>query len=218
MRKPLVRAKAIYRNMKEELPTHLVDSTALMVASTPVFAGFESLVTGMPNESSLQARKLAVGLTYLGMGRLFTKGMDLSRKHFGITKESSEKQKNVHDALYAVTYNAVISPPFYFAAGVTNPWKITVGTSIAMGLALVSGGPMGYVVDTYRDLIGNKITGKEDSERLPLAVQKQSRLIKLGLAGLLIGASVGATSLIYKVNGYLHSSAPSVTNLENKIN
>jgi hypothetical protein len=126
------------------------------------------------------------------MGSLFTKGMDFSRKLFNVGDKTSEKMKQVHDTGYAIAYNAVIGPAFYYAAGVTDLKQMALGTLCGMGLAVFVGGPMGYAVDAYRDLSGIK-----DSERLPNVIKRQSRAVKLGLAGLLAAASVGLTAGVY---------------------
>jgi len=61
----------------KRLKEHFIDSTSGLVASTPIFATFETVVAGLSDEVSLNARLLAVGLTYLGMGSVFAKGRDL---------------------------------------------------------------------------------------------------------------------------------------------
>jgi hypothetical protein len=202
MRKPLVRLKHAYRETKAGLKTHFVDSTALLTVSNPVFSVFETMAASMTNENSIRARGIAAVLTYAGMGKLFTGGMKLSRKFFKIKQTDSEKRQQFHDASYATAYNLVISPPFYYFAGVRDFKQIAIGTATAAGLALIAGGPIGYAVDAYEDLVGLK-----ECERLPLLVRKQNRAIKTGLAGLLVAASVGARGLIYYANShYVHPS------------
>lgn len=183
---------SLAEKVKDGLKYHIVDSTALMAFSTPVFAAFETSCAGMSNETSLNARLLAVGLTYAGMGRLFSKGLDVSRKLFKIKPETKEKMKQLHDAAYATAYNLVICPPFYYAAGVRDPEQIALGTAAGMGFALVVGGPMGYAVDAFRDL-----TGLKESERLPELVNKQNSRVKKGLAALLVGGAIALTAGIY---------------------
>ena len=69
------------KRIKKELKAHLVDSTALLAESTPVFAAFETGIAGMSDEISLNARLLATGLTYFGgMGYAYAKGRDIYRK------------------------------------------------------------------------------------------------------------------------------------------
>ena len=191
--------KKLYENSKKNVATHLTDSTALMIASTPAFAAFETFVAKMPHDQSLHARYLAVGATFAGMGRLFTGGMDLSRKLFHISQETPEKNKQVHDALYAITYNAIMGPLFYLGAGARDFKQIAIGTACGMGLALFMGGPMGYAVDSYRDFIGIN-----NSTRLPVSIQNKSRSSKLALASILAAASVGLTAGVYELSSYLN--------------
>lgn len=186
---------SFFQRAKKRIKTHVVDSTALLSASNPLFAGFETMAAGMTNEESINTRCLAAVLTYAGMGRLFTKGMDVSREIFKIKPETSERLKQVHDTAYAMAYNAVISPAFYLAAGVRDVKPIMIGTACSVGLSLIAGGPMGYAVDAFRDL-----TGIKESERLPQLVRSQNRKVKLGLAGLLMAGSIYATSLVYDIN------------------
>ncbi len=178
--------------VKDILKYHVVDSTALMAVSTPVFAAFETYCAGMTDDNSLHARLLAVGLTYAGMGRLFSKGLDVSRKLFKIKPETKEKVKQIHDATYAAAYNLAICPPFYYAAGVRDPEQIALGTAAGVGFALVVGGPMGYAVDAFRDL-----TGLKKSERLPALVERQNSKTKRGLAALLVGGAIALTAGVY---------------------
>jgi len=182
-----------FKKSKKALKTHLVDSTALMVPSTPLFGAFETFVAGMSVENSIHARALAYGLTYAGMGRLFTKGLDISRNLFKIKPETKERVKQFHDTAYAVTYNLAISPFFYYAAGVRDFKQIAIGTGMAMGVALFIGGPMGYFVDGYRDLMGIK-----DSKRIPRAVSGQSPRIKKTIAALVLSSSIGLTAGLYQ--------------------
>ena len=71
--------------LAEQLKKNIVDSTALLIATTPIFAGLETMVLGMPNEVSLNARLLVAGTTYAGFGFLAAKGRDLCRKFLNIS-------------------------------------------------------------------------------------------------------------------------------------
>jgi hypothetical protein len=231
MRKPLVRLKHICREVKAGMPKHLVDSTALLTASNPFFSTFESMAAGMTNEDSIHARGVAAGLTYLGMGKLYIKGLEASRSLFKINRTTSEKLQHLHDAGYSIAYNLVISPPFYLIAGVRDPEKIAIGTATAVGLALVAGGPMGYVVDAFGDLTGLKpsdrvprslesLAGAIDNRRLTTSgfgyasgklknsaasYRKFKPRTKKGIVAACVAASIGAMALIYQVNShYVH--------------
>ena len=181
-------------SLLEALKYHLSDSTALLTATTPLFAAFETFMAGISIENSINARLLGTGLTYAGLGRVFTKGMDLSRKLFKITPETKERVKQAHDAAYAISYNFLMSPLFYYIAGVRDIKQIALGTVSSMGLALIAGGPMGYSVDAFRDL-----TGLKNSERIPKIISKSSPKIKKSLVALLAAASIGLTAEVYNL-------------------
>lgn len=183
------------KNLKESLKMHIVDSTALITATVPILAAFETYVAGMSNENSINSRLLVTGVSFAGMASLFSKGMDLSRKVMHIKPETKERVKQIHDAAYSTIYNVLISPPFYYAAGVRDVKQIAIGTATIAGLSLFMGGPVGYAVDSFRDL-----TGIKESERLPNFVQRQNKNVKRGLAALLIASSFAITSGVYESN------------------
>ena len=185
------------KGLIENLKYHLVDSTALLAESTPVFAAFEKGLAGMSDEVSITARLLATGLTYFGgMGLVYAKGRDFSRKLFKITEKTSEKKQSIHDALYLTAFNGVVSPLFYLASGARNIDEIAIGTGASMVLGLFNGAPMGYSIDLFRDL-----TGLKNCERpsYPNFLKRQSNKAKKGLAALLIAGSLALTAGIYKV-------------------
>jgi len=104
--------------LKDNLVKHLVDSTAQINIANPVLAFLEvSPIVGMTSDTSLNARKIGTALTYLGMGFVYSKGRDTSKKFFSINEKSSEKAKQLHDTLYTLGYCVAISPLFYLAAG-----------------------------------------------------------------------------------------------------
>lgn len=181
--------------VKNGLKKYLVDSTAILAVTTPLFATFETFVAGMSIENSINSKFMAAGLTYAGMGRLFTSSLDLSRKVFNIKQETSEKIKHLHDASYSAFYNLLICPPFYYASGVRDLDQIAIGTGIGIGRGLIAGGPMGYSVDTFRDL-----TGVESSKRIPKIVSRQSSKIKKSLTAIILATSIGTTAGSYYLN------------------
>ncbi len=70
-----------------KIKKHLVDSTALLIVGTPVYGAVETLIAGMNNTTSYHARMLGGAIIFAGAGSLYTKGMDLSRKFFGVEKK-----------------------------------------------------------------------------------------------------------------------------------
>ena len=179
----------------DSLKYHVVDSTALLAESTPIFAIFETRLAGMSDDISMNARLFAAGLTYLGgMGYAYAKGRDLSRKLFKIKDATKEKIQSFHDAVYSGAFNLVVAPAIYFASGVRDPKEIAIGTASAIALGLVNGAPMGYAVDLFRDL-----TGLKDCERpsYPNMLKRQSSKTKKSLAALLTAGTIALTAGVY---------------------
>jgi len=204
-----INLRTVARNLRQ----HVTDSTSMLVESTPVFAAFEVGVAGMTNTVSLNTRVAAAGLAYLILGYVYGKGRDLWRGHFGITQESEEKIQKKNDRLYTAAFNAILSPIIYGLTGAEG-LQILTGTGICVGLGLVNGWPMGYVMDAYRDL-----TGFEECKRTsyPKIIKRQSPAVKLGLAAMLAAGSLALTDGIYKLNGYLRPEKD-FQHIEQKVN
>jgi hypothetical protein len=181
--------------LKYEMKRHLSDSTAIMTVANPIYATLETMVVGMTDRVSMQSRVINTGLLYAGMGSL-TKLRDFSKKIFKIGKESKEYVKGLHDVLFAATFIVGIKPLVYFASGETDLKKIALATGLGILTGSAVAYPVGYLVDAYRNL-----TGVEKSGRLPYAVEKQSPKFKKTLATLLTVGSIGATGLVYALNG-----------------
>ena len=181
-------AKDVVREAKK----YVVDSTAVLSASTPIFAGLEMLVMQIPAENSVNARLLSAKLTYMGMGYAVGKAREFYLKMMQVSDQTSKSAKFLYDAAYVALFNMAVTPPFYYYSGVHDIKKIVFGTAIAIGVGLVSGGPVGYVIDAYRDL-----TGIQESRRLPAFVKNMNPRLKLGLATALTAAALGITVKIY---------------------
>ena len=170
---------------------HIIDTTAILTVTNPLYAAFENILVGMPDDVALKARGLASLTAYLGMGSLLSKGRDFSRKKFKINDTTPEKIQLLHDTVYMMAMNVAIAPVMYTLSG-ASPKQTLFGTLSAMGLSLVSGGIMGYGIDLFRDL-----TGIKKSERIPRSISNLKSKAKKGLVGLLVGASIGACGLVY---------------------
>jgi len=196
---------------KDALKFHLIDSTALLTVQFPIFALFETRVAGIDNANSIHSRILSAAIFYGGVGRLYTKGMDASRKLFGIGPGTSEKLKHTHDAVYAMGYGLVTSPLFYYAAGVRDFKQIATATAVSMGLSLTMGGPWGYTIDAFRDL-----TGLKESERLPESISTRCSRTKKAIAALAIAVSLALTAGFYLTNHPINHDHPAAQHaLEN---
>lgn len=181
----------------DNLKYHVVDSTALLAESTPIFAAFETGLAGMSDDISMNARLFATGLTYLGgMGYAYAKGRDLSRKLFKIKDTTKEKIQGFHDSVYLGAFNLAVAPAIYLASGARDPKEIAIGTASAIALGLVNGAPMGYAVDLFRDL-----TGLKECERpsYPRLLKRQNSKTKKGLAALLTAGAIALTAGVYSL-------------------
>ena len=85
----------------DNITYHLVDTTAILVATHPIYATIETLIAGMPDETSMKARLIVSAANYAGIGLLFSRGRDFSRKKFSITENTKEKTQIIHDMVYA---------------------------------------------------------------------------------------------------------------------
>jgi hypothetical protein len=193
--------KDLVQKVKEGLKYHVADTTSLQSMCTPIAAAFETFFAGMSNETSMNARLLGYVLAYGGLGKVYSKGLTLSRRLFKITPETKERVKQLHDAAYGAAYCTLISPPFYYAAGVRDLKQIALGTAASTVLGLGMGGPAGWALDVFRDF-----TGLKESERLPKCIKNQSKNVKKGLAVLLIAGTIGLTAGVYSLNSALHST------------
>lgn len=180
-------------NLFEGMKNHLVDTTAILVQSTPVYGLVETL-TGMPNDISLNSRLVAAGTFYAGMGKIWTAGRELSAKLFKVGKKSSERAIALHDAAYSLAYNSAFCPAMYLIAG-SRDCKEIVFATVASGLmGLVNGAPQGYAVDVTRDLTGLE---RCDRTTYPDFIRKKSSTVKKGIFAVAAAASIGLMGLIY---------------------
>lgn len=192
--------KGIKRVM-DNLKYHIIDSTACLAEASPVFSIFEVGVAGLSDATSINARLLSAGLFYGGLGYLFAKGRDLSRKIFRITDKTKEKIQYVHDAAYAGVFTLVTSPPIYavsqaLAGEDIDLTKIAIGTATATLLGGANGSPVGYTIDVFRDLSGIKECNRPS---YPNFIKKQSSKVKKGILAGMIAASIGLMWLTYSL-------------------
>lgn len=187
--------KNICEKVKRGIQFHLIDATALLAESTPVLAAFETFFAGMSVRVSLNARILAAGLTYFGgTGYIYAKGRDLSRKMFRIRGDTKERKQHFHDSAYLGAFNLVFAPLLYLASGARDAKVIAIGTATAVAFGLVNGGPMGYVLDMFRDLAGLKECNRSS---YPELLKAQSPAVKKALCSLFIVVALALTWFIY---------------------
>lgn len=185
--------KGLVEKLKDGFKDHLVGTTALLASTNPLYSAMEVGIAGMSDKVSIDSRLTVAALSYGGMGFVFNKGRDFSRRIFKITGETKERIQTLHDFLYAATFNLAITPPIYLLMGADGKQAILGGLSAA-AFSIVMGPIMGYSVDVARDL-----TGLEKCERAsyPDLVRRQKSSFKKGLAGMLVAGSVAAMAGIY---------------------
>jgi hypothetical protein len=181
------------RAVYERLKLHVLDCTSLCTIGNPFFGTYEKLVLGMDNDSFLKARLIATGTSYLGMGFLFAGGREISRKVFGVNKDSPEKKQEIHDAAYAMAFNTMLGPIIYGLSG-ADLKQILYGTAFAVATAIPTGIAAGYALDAGRDL-----AGFDESPRLPKRISGLSPWKKKGLYAAAVAASLGIIGLLYRV-------------------
>ncbi len=183
------------RRLISELKRHFIDSTAIVSIATPINATLETMVVGMSDKVSINSRLFGAGITYAGLGSL-TKIRDASKRYLGIVKESKQYVKGLHDIAFAGIFVVGTKPLVYIASGESDWKKIGLATFLSTLTIGAIAYPLGYAVDSYRDL-----TGIESSERLPKFIERQSPKVKKSLATFLTASLVGVAGLVYAFNG-----------------
>lgn len=172
---------------------YLVDTTGLLLASTPIYASMEVFFSQMSSETSLESRIKVAELSILGLGIAYSKGRDLVRSKLNITEETSELKQSLLDSIYNVAVNISVSIPIYLSSG-ANLKQALIGAFGASLLGFVSGPINGWSLDTFRDFAGTV-----KSKRLPKKLQNLSSGAKKALAVGLISTTIGSTALIYEI-------------------
>lgn len=185
--------------LKDIAKCHIVDSTAMLAVSSPIFCAFETMIAKMTNEVSLNTRMYITGLTYAGLGLLLGKGRDISRKYFGIKNDTKERFQQIHDSLYLAATNIPLSVSLYALAGETDLKKIAIGTGSSVVFGAVMGPLIGYSIDIYRDLTGIR---KYERRFYPEIIRNLRPNLKKALAVALTAASVSSIALVYSLNPY----------------
>jgi len=212
IRKIGVRLKHLGRQAKEGVKNngkmHFVDCTSLLFSTYPIAIAFEvnagKILEHIPylgdnsmdlsDDLSVKAKLTISVWTYLGLGSVYSRGRQLSRRLFNITRESNEMTQAIHDTLYPAAFNSFVGPALYFTSGARDLREIVSGATVLIGLGIGTGWLMGYAIDAGRDL-----AGLENCERstYPDILRRQNKLTKRAIGAGLVGASIGLCSLIY---------------------
>lgn len=193
--------------------SHVVDTTALLVASHPIYTAFEvnagkifgripfigEYTKDLTDDVSIGVRKMISLWSYCGLTIAFMAASNFSRKKCRITDESSELAQTTHDTIFPVVFNAACGPALYYfgsPAADRSLENVVSGTLVAMVMGAVTGGIMRYSVGAARDL-----TEIEPYKRktYPDFIRNQSPAAKRRIATLAMGASLGLMGLIYSL-------------------
>ena len=143
----------LIRNVREKLAYHLVDTTAILTPTNPLFVPVEVGLSGMSNQVSIDSRLTIASLSYAGLGWVYSRGRDLSRRIFHISDKTSERIQTFHDSAYTLIFNIAAMPPIYLSMG-ADLKQTTVGSISAAAMGVLTGPLMGYSIDIARDLAG----------------------------------------------------------------
>lgn len=182
------------KSFYERLKLHAVDSTSLLVVGLPLFS-IGDVVSGVSNNTSINARVLATGLCYAGIGLLFAGGRDLAGRVTGINDSSSEKARAIHDGAYMALFNLAYVPALFYTGGSRDLEEVARGTTVAVGISVFLGYPSGFAIDAFRDLFGFQKT-----DRLPNRVRELGSSTKKYLGAATVAAAISVMSLTYALN------------------
>ncbi len=187
----------------EKVRDHVVDTTAVLVASNPLFTISENILSGMSDELSIDNRIKGSLLFYFGAGFLFSKSRDMYNKLLNVKEDS--RYKGLHDtllgAIFGAGFNAMIT-----ATNSQSLEDITAGAFAGFIPGSITGFPVGYAIDTFRDF-----TGITSSKRIPERIRNLPKKVKNTLAIGLVAVSLAFMSGVYNatprdfrgVNGYV---------------
>ncbi len=184
-----------FRKFLKGVKNSEIETTGLLLGSTPILAAVEVFGSGMDVAISLESRLKAAGLGYFGLGWAYGKGRNISKKFFkvGDEYESSKWKYTLHDGTYNVLFNAALLTPIYLSSG-ADIWQTTKAIAIGSGLRFFTGIVNGYCMDVMKDL-----GGVEETSRLPKKIRDLEGKVKKALAVGLIATSIAATAGVYKI-------------------
>jgi hypothetical protein len=196
---------------------NVVDSTGMMIESNPLFSAVEVGLVHYTDMASINARIFFTASAYLGVGFLYGKGRDVSRKIFKVTDQTKEWKQHTHDILYTAAFNLVVAVPIYAASQAVageeiDMTKVFVGSGLSTVIGALNGSPMGYFVDVVRDLTGMRECKRKS---YPVFLKEQTPPVKKLILGGLAAASIGLMTAVYSITP--NQSQNSNTLPQNKI-
>ncbi len=173
---------------------YLVDNTALLLGSTPIYTAMETLASGMSVATSFESRLKVAALAYMGLGTFYVKGRDLSKKILGFTEKTKGWKHVVHDSIYNLAWNIPFSIVIYQTSGadLEQTVKGVAGASI---LSFVSGPINGHSIDAFRDFTGTIPSPR----KMPKIIKNSKKSVKKLLAAGMVAGSLISTLGIYAI-------------------
>lgn len=207
--KPISRYQTIADYVKKVprfLKRHVVDTTAMLTGSSPIYCAWEMLGLGalsnlgievekMTYDVSLTTRLNVVKLSFLGLGYAFAGLRRVSRAVCGITQETKEKAQKLHDRVFTAVFNVSFSyGVLYPLSGEEDPKKLlwaSLGTGV---LGFLSGAITGKAIDWFEDF-----TGIQQSQRVPERIRRLPTPVKTMMGAGLTATSASLIALIYQL-------------------
>lgn len=173
---------------------HLTDVIGGATIGSPLYAYLETQWGGMSYTYSGYSKISGLTTSLLGLGSVFSRGRDLSRKLFKISNEKGLAKSCVrflHDGIYSTLFAYPSSMLNYTLSGTPSNEKDS-STFNNMIVASFAGAICSISIDIYRDLMGT-----EECHYIPRFIKNQNPKIKRSLATLLTACSAAGTVSFY---------------------
>ncbi|MDP2925176.1 MAG: hypothetical protein Q8N99_02275 [Nanoarchaeota archaeon] len=182
------------RKLKKLSLEIIVDASAVTSLGNPVYSLIETQFLGFTDQESINAKLYGTAISYLGLGYIYARTMDLSQKLFGVKDKKSKSLKKLHDILYTGAFNFVLTSGIYYKSGKTDLKELGIIAGIATLIGFALGIPNRYILNVYHDLCGIN-TGNPDILKNPISIPKI--LMATGLTT----ASAAATYSYFCIRG-----------------
>ena len=195
---------------------HITETTGAVSVATPLIALtdigstylWQFAEAGRPiyASESMDNRGLVAAASFIGLNKLYTLFRSYSNEKIGITDNTRERYKIIHDAMITAAFSGIVSGIFYSFTG-HHLDKILTGGSNAFLIGFVTGPFMGLAVDSYKRLFG--IPSLTRRRIFYNEINAISPIKRKTLGALITGTSIYATSCIYSYLPYeFHHDTP----------
>jgi len=155
---------------REKYELEVKKSLAESVAGIAFYAPFTTLIetseyVGMQDEVALEARLWGATSTFAVMPFIM-RGRDFSQNYFGITEDTKERYKLLHDGLYLGSLAFIVKSGIYYLSDEPDIKKIILGAGLVTVASLALGPPGMWINDVFKDFVD-----LEETSRIPYKVQ-----------------------------------------------